>query len=207
MPRPVLVTAGATRNPVDAMRSITAYSSGKTGVWLAETLAFHTSVHLLGSPEALLRVRHEHVSGEEMGDTRDLSERMRRWLLAHPDGALLHAAAVGDYEAEPFAGKISSDQDELVIRLRRAPKIVDSVRGWAPNCLLVSFKAAGPETSPEALVEICQRQLQRTDSNLVFGNVIGDLERTSTLVSPDGARRFESREEALHALVSAVLAG
>lgn len=206
MPRPVLVTAGATRNPIDAMRSITAYSSGKTGIWLAEALAPHAPVTVLGSPEALLRIHDGRVVGEEMFDTRDLSARMHRWLIDKPSGLVIHAAAVGDYEAEPFAGKIASDQEELLIRMRRAPKIVDSLKVWAPGCFLVSFKAAGPETSPDELDQICRRQLERTRSDLVFGNVIGELASTSTLVSARETRRFPDRGEALAALVGAVLA-
>ncbi len=48
--------------------------------------------------------------------------------------------AVSDYIPEPVHGKIRSELDELVIRCRRAPKIIERVRDWAPGIYLVGFK-------------------------------------------------------------------
>lgn len=205
MPRPVLITAGATRNRVDAMRCITAFSSGRTGVQLAQALAARRAVHLLGSPEALLRAGAA-VEGEVYEGTRDLMGRMERWVKANPRGVVVHAAAVGDYEAPPVEGKIASGAEELVLRLRPTPKILDHIRGWDPGVFLVSFKAAGPDTSPERLVEICAAQRQRSASDLVFGNVLGQLDSTATLVDAQGAARYADRDQALAALVERVLA-
>ena len=50
----ILITAGATRNPIDSMRCITANASGRTGVGIAERLAEY-DVTLFGSPIACLR--------------------------------------------------------------------------------------------------------------------------------------------------------
>lgn len=202
MSRPLLVTAGATRNPVDAMRHLSANSTGSTGVEVARALAGHTRVHLLGSPEALLRSEGHAVAGREpFGSTRDLMARMEAWVLANPAGVVVHAAAVGDYEADPVQGKIPSGQDELVLRLRPAPKIADRVRAWSDGVLLVTFKAGGPGTSGEELVRVARAQLVRTGSRLVFANVLGDLERTSTLVEAERAEHHPRREAALGALV------
>lgn len=203
MPRPVLITAGATRNRLDAMRCITAFSSGRTGVELAQALAPHAPVHLLGSPEALLRAG-PGLDGEEYEGTRDLMARVERWVHAHPGGVVLHAAAVGDYEAEPLAGKIASGAEELVLRLRPTPKILDHIRAWDPGVFLVSFKAAGPETSPAQLIALCQAQRARSGSDLVFGNVLGQLGTTAVLVDANGAQAFAERGAAVAALVGRV---
>ncbi|MEN9786901.1 MAG: / pantothenate metabolism flavoprotein, partial [Pseudomonadota bacterium] len=56
MARPLLLTAGATRNRVDAIRYLSAHATGQTGVALARRLSGHgLDVHLLGSVEACLR--------------------------------------------------------------------------------------------------------------------------------------------------------
>lgn len=200
MTRPVLVTAGATRNPVDAMRYLAAFASGGTGTWLAHALAAAgLDVHLLGSAEAMLRA--PDLNGEEFTSTRDLMARMERFVRANPGSVVVHAAAVGDYEAETVAGKLPSGQAELVLRLKPTPKIVDHLKGWDPSLFLVSFKAAPPETGDEALERIATTQLQRTRSDLVFANVLGRLDTGVLLVSAKGALRYGRRVEALDALL------
>lgn len=201
MSRNVLITAGSTRNPIDSMRHLAAYSSGRTGAMIAEHLLeeFDCNVHVLGSPEACLRLR-EGISKEEFGTTRDLMTRMAEWVGQNPSGVIIHAAAVGDYETEPKQGKIPSGSGELIISLKRAPKIIDHIKRWAPKCRLIGFKAAGPNTSAEQLVGIAKKLLERVDADYVFGNVIGSLETTATIVDKWGAETFENRRDALRNL-------
>ena len=201
--RPVLVTAGATRNPVDAIRYLSAHATGRTGVTVASALAEDGGpVRLLGSAEACLRGA-SLPAVEEYTSTRDLMARMRRWLQSHPQGVVVHSAAVGDYEAAAEGAKLPSGQDELVLRLTPTPKILDHLKQWAPDCRVVSFKAASPETTPEALVALAQGQRARSGSDLVFANVIGALDRGVWLVG-DAPRRFEARPDAVLALVEQV---
>ena len=96
-------------------------------------------------------------------------------------------------------------QDEVVLRLSRSPKIVDHIKKWDPQCRLATFKAAGPNTSGEQLVAICRRQLERTGSDFVFGNVIGALQLTATVVDEFGAESFDSREAAIQNLCARLL--
>lgn len=203
---PALVTAGATRNPVDATRYLSADSSGRTGLELAAALAATHAVVVLGSEEAALRARGTPTEVEVFGSTRDLMARMERHLRARPGGVLVHAAAVGDYEAEALSTKIPSGQDELVLRLRPAPKIVDHVRAWDPNVFLVSFKAGSPDWSDDRLVAVAEAQRLRTRSNLVFANRLGDLDRSCVIVGERGTERFERRSEALARLLAHVRA-
>ena len=67
----VLITAGATRNPLDAVRLLTARSSGRTGVGIArDLLARGVKVHLLGSAEACLRA--PDIQSEEYGRSKSV---------------------------------------------------------------------------------------------------------------------------------------
>ncbi|MFT5683640.1 MAG: phosphopantothenoylcysteine synthetase/decarboxylase, partial [Myxococcota bacterium] len=151
--RPILITAGATRNPLDAIRYLSAFSSGTTGVGLARALSDAGAVTLLGSAEACLRAG-SGLETEEFISTRDLMARMERWVTAHPTGIVIHAAAVGDYEAAEGDGeKIPSGQSELIIRLRPTPKILDRISDWSADAKIISFKAASPETTDARLVE------------------------------------------------------
>jgi phosphopantothenoylcysteine synthetase/decarboxylase len=201
--RRTLITAGATRNPIDSMRFISAYATGSTGLRLAEDLSNSGSqVHLLGSPQAC-HAAPEGLSTEVFGSTHDLLSRVRRWVNQNPGSLVIHSAAVGDYEAEASEGKIKSGADELVLRLRPTPKILDQISQWDPTCFLVSFKAAAPRTDLSLLETIGRSQLLRSKSTIVFGNVIGALEAEVLLIREDSVEYFPSREEGLLALMQA----
>ncbi len=206
--RPVVVTAGATRNPVDAIRYLSAHSSGRTGGHVAAALAAHgADVTMLASPEAWLRLQAERpddaarVACVEYSSTDDLLDKLQTWVRAHPGGLVVHAAAVGDYAvAERSTGKLPSGKAELVLRLRPTPKILDLIRDWDPTVHLVSFKAAAPGTSAPQLEEIARAQLTRTGSRLVFANVIGNLQSLVLLVERDSTTTHTDRGAALEDL-------
>ena len=205
MPRPILITAGATRNPIDSMRSLTANSSGATGVHLSQRLQNHGRiVTLMGSNVALLQpdCTSPHM---EFTSTRDLLEKMNAWTVQHPTGIIIHAAAVGDFEVrDTNRGKISSGST-LTLELQPTPKIVDLIRSWSSDVRLVSFKAAAPNTTTESLEQIAMKQLQRTQSDLVFANVLGNLQQDVLLMSKHGAEWYSKRQDGLDALIETVL--
>jgi phosphopantothenoylcysteine synthetase/decarboxylase len=197
----VLVTCGATRNPVDAMRYLSARSSGTTGIAIARAaLAAGHSPWLMGSAEA--RLRDPELPGEEYGSTRDLMARMERWVRAHPAGAVVHAAAVGDYEVRDADSgkKTPSGMAEWTLTLHPTPKIADHLRGWGLTGRYVTFKAAGPGTSEAELEGIARRQRERTGCDRVFANVLGQLGH-GILIVGDDVRRFDDRDAAIDALV------
>jgi hypothetical protein len=104
------------------------------------------------------------------------------------------------------ATKIPSGQPELLLRLTPAPKILDRIRVWDPDCFLTSFKAGSPEWSDERLEAVARAQLSRTTSDLVFANRLGDLGRGCLLLDARGTERFERREDALAALLARITA-
>lgn len=206
MPLPILITAGATRNPIDRMRYVSARSSGQTGVALALALAPSRVVHVLGHPEVQARMEGRSREGnptvEVYDSTRDLMARMERWVRAHPEGVVVHSCAVGDYETVPFEGKVESGREEWTVTFRPTPKIADQVKVWSPAIHLVTFKAAPPGTSMDDLVDIARRQALRTGSALVFANVLGRLEADVALVREEGERVFARRQDAIDALIA-----
>lgn len=214
--RPLLVTAGATRNRVDAIRYLSAHAGGQTALSILTKVGL--SAHFLGSAEAILRARLAQVSAQQVGKplpgwtleeyqgTRDLMARMEQWLRQHPDGVLVHSAAVGDYEVEGTPGKIPSNQPEVHLSLRPGPKIIDHVRQWAPESRIMSFKAGSPELTADRLEMIARAQRQRTDSDMVFANIIGRLEDSVMLVSDDQTIAFETREAAIRAAAEQIRA-
>ena len=142
----ILVTAGGTRMPLDAVRSIVNGSTGRTGATIATDLA------ALGHAVTLLTaeggVSAEDITRLERYDDFDSFERsLRRLLTEESYDVLVQSAAISDWRPIAAAehsslGKIDSDTDTLTLRFERTPKLVGLVRSWSRNPALriVAFK-------------------------------------------------------------------
>ncbi|KAI3396318.1 hypothetical protein diail_12283 [Diaporthe ilicicola] len=89
-------------------------------------------------------------------------------------------------EEETFDNFDSSPQvprsKRLVVDLDPVPKFLKNlVDGWAPQCMIVSFKL---ETDPEILVHKAKYALERYSHNLVIGNLLSTRKWEVVFVSP-----------------------
>lgn len=147
----ILVTSGATREPIDAVRFISNFSTGGTGAALADAfLATGHSVHYLHGMGALLPAGPART--EQFSSYADLDRRLRRRLSSGGFDAVVHAAAVSDYSlgaVTPGVGrlgrsdrKLDSSREELTLVLRRNRKLLDRLCGYAGNigAYIVGFK-------------------------------------------------------------------
>jgi phosphopantothenoylcysteine synthetase/decarboxylase len=187
------------------MRYISANSSGQSGAWLAEHLEDYGTVHLMGSPEALLRCRLK-ISKQAFGSTDDLMSKMKAWVERYPSGIVVHAAAVGDYavaDADETV-KFPSGEQDLSIHLTPTPKILDAIRGWSEAVAIISFKAAAPNTPNGELEALAQAQATRTDSAIVFGNTIGALGLEVLIVEHGQVEWYASRSLGMAALLEKI---
>ena len=158
----VLVTSGATREPIDSVRFISNLSSGRTGVAICEALAAHgfgvTQVHGVDSAIAAGVFQRESFT-----DHASLDAILRRLLKDGTLGAVIHTAAVGDFTvAEPASRRKLDSGRELVIRLRPNKKIIDGIRSYAANLdlTLIGFKLThDPDagTRARAVLELLRR--------------------------------------------------
>ncbi len=98
------------------------------------------------------------------GNVADYAETLEHLLRSHPFDVVFLAMAVSDYEPVPRAGKVSSSQDELIVRCRRTPKVIRSVRDWAPSIYLVGFKLLSRATTVELIGQAeASGQINRAD--------------------------------------------
>ena len=203
----VLITAGGTREPIDAVRVIANSSTGRLGAVLAERS------RVAGLEVMLLRAAHgapapDGVIAHAFSTSADLASLLEEH--ASDADVIVHAAAVADYLPVPEAGKLSSDAEELVLRLRRAPKLVDALRRFAPEALLIGFKLTAGVDEATRLAAAASL-LRRADLDLVVAN---DIERTgpadheAVLLDRDGGtERCSGGKAAIaEALVSRALA-
>ncbi len=118
----VLVTAGPTYEPLDAVRFIGNYSSGKMGFAIAERLAeCGAHVKLVSGPASLKPVHHLI----ELYPVQTALEMRAKCLdfFKNADGAIL-SAAVADYRPKsPVAHKIKRAPGNLVVELEPNPDI------------------------------------------------------------------------------------
>ncbi len=130
----VLLTSGATREPIDAVRFVSNVSTGATGAALADALAAAGHEVTLLHGEGAVRPCRDGVVCGAFGSTAHLGERLRSALAGGAYGAVIQAAAVSDYRPDTeHAGKISSHADELALRLVPTPKLLPLIKGWSPR--------------------------------------------------------------------------
>lgn len=139
----LLITAGATREPIDSVRFLSNISSGATGAALAERLvAAGHRVTLLHGEGAVRPGAASGVSCAVFGSTEQLGERLRAALGTGEFDVVIHAAAVADYRpATVTAEKLSSDADGMTLQLVPTPKLLPRLREWSPRAVrVVGFK-------------------------------------------------------------------
>jgi len=96
------------------------------------------------------RVRDRlHLVALPEGTVDSYARTLEYLLRTQPIDVAFLAMAVSDYEPDPTLGKLSSDEDELLIRCHRTPKVIRSVRDWSPEVYLVGFKLLSRATVEE----------------------------------------------------------
>jgi len=172
----VVVTSGATREPIDSVRFISNMSSGRTGAAICEALAARgfqvTQVAGVDSAQAAGVARRESFT-----DHASLDAAIRRLARDSACAAVIHAAAVGDFAvAEPTPGaKIESGQ-EIAVKLQPTHKIIDKILGYAgnPNLILVGFKLTH-DPDPGAQARAARELLTRSRARYVVQNDVSTL--------------------------------
>jgi phosphopantothenoylcysteine decarboxylase / phosphopantothenate---cysteine ligase len=137
----VLVTAGGTREPIDAVRFVGNRSSGRMGFALAgEAAALGARVTVVAANVALARdARVTYVDVETAAQLQAACET----AFAGAD-VLLMAAAVADFRpARSFAGKLKKAGDERMrVDLERTPDILSGLAAARrPGQTIVGFAA------------------------------------------------------------------
>ena len=183
-----VVTAGPTYEPLDEVRRLTNFSTGKLGSELAHFLTEqgHEVVLLLGyyaNYRGELKVR----SVETFTTTADLRARLEA-LATQGAGAVFHAAAVSDFT---FGGlwersetgeliqrterKISTRKGPLLAELKPTTKIISELRGWFPQAQLVGWKYE-LDGDRALVIDLARQQLakNRTNACVVNGAAYGD---------------------------------
>jgi phosphopantothenoylcysteine synthetase/decarboxylase len=149
-----IVTAGPTYEPLDDVRRLTNFSTGRLGTELANFLtARGHKVTLLRGEMATYAGKPRAKQVQTFSTTADLWTKLKSLSKKNID-AVFHAAAVSDFSFGDIftvsptgalsriksAKKISTRQGKLFTELLPAPKIIAELRHWFPDTLLVGWK-------------------------------------------------------------------
>ena len=85
------------------------------------------------------------------------------------------AAAVADYiPTIQSKNKIKSSKSSMNISLKKAPKIIDQIKKYQKNVLLVGFKAETNFTKAQ-LIKSAQKKLKESAADMIIANDIGSI--------------------------------
>jgi phosphopantothenate---cysteine ligase (CTP) len=103
-------------------------------------------------------------------------------------------------------GKIASDIDDLIINLKKTPKIITFIREAQPEAILIGFKLLN-NIERDVLINTAYSLLKRNRCDFVFANdssKISPLNHSGYLVSNDGSYiTLSGKSEIAAAIVSA----
>ena len=167
----VLMTAGPTIEHIDPVRVITNQSTGKTGVSLAsELISAGAKVTLVYGPG-----EEKPPNGAKIINVLSSKEMLNavKLELKKKFDIVIMTAAVADYiPTNPSKKKIKSSKDKIEISLKKAPKIIDQIKKFQKNVLLVGFKAETNLTKNQ-LIKSAQKKLKESSSDMIVANDIG----------------------------------
>src|SRR5258708_14199305 len=166
-----VVTAGPTYEPLDNVRRLTNFSTGRLGCELAAFLTDHGhDVTLLVGEQATWHGSRRAAHIEVFSTTSDLRNRLQS-RSQQSVGAVFHAAAISDFTfgkvwlrspdgalSEVKSGKISTRKGTLLAELTPTPKLIAELRQWFPSALLVGWKFE-VEGLKSAVLQAARQQL------------------------------------------------
>ncbi len=185
----LLITAGPTREPIDAVRFISNRSSGRMGAALAEAaIAAGHEVTLLMGPALMAADLADRCTVHRFNTTAELE----KLLNEHFRGCdvLVMAAAVADYRPRTAAGreKLPRQAEGLTIQLEPTPDLVAAVAAHKrPDQRIIAF-ALEPSSELEQRARV---KLQRKKVDAIVANALGAMESTgveAVLLTADGGR-------------------
>lgn len=212
-----IVTAGPTYEPLDDVRRITNFSTGRLGTELANYLvACGHQVTLLISAQAT-HAGERRAQRVEFFTTGAHLRKQLRALASRKIDAIFHAAAVSDFQfgrvqlqsadgtlREVKSKKISTRKGKLLAELVPTPKIISHLRTWFPSAMIVGWKFEAEGRRPAA-IRSADQQLGRysIDATVANGPAYGEgfglitSDGHEHLAGPPGL--FAALEKRMHA--------
>lgn len=182
----ILITASCTREPIDNVRFISNYSTGKMGFALAKNAVHRgAKVILISGPNHLLPVEVDKMILVET------AEEMKKEVFKYFPKAdiIISAAAVADFRPKKSVfGKIKKNgSQKLNLELEKTSDILAELGKKKRDKILVGFAAEAENLTKNALKKLKEKQL-----NLIIANNI--LEKNIGFASDNNSAKIISQK-------------
>lgn len=177
----VIITAGATVEPIDPVRFLSNHSSGKMGFALAKACLYAgAEVFLVSGRKVALPTPVGAV--HMVVDTAEQMLQTCQMLMQHLDDdrlantAFVATAAVADYRLVQIAEhkiKKTADNSHLTLDLVKNPDILATIACEFPKAVMVGFAAETQDTENYAKGKLIAKHLDMIACNDVSDNSIG----------------------------------
>ena len=192
----IVITAGGTSERIDDVRTITNSSTGRLGYAIGRAFmethadSIETLYYLHGSRAAY--IEGDNVTPVKIDGVMDLKSALEKLLTQEKIDAVIHAMAVSDYmvnrvttlegirniegseDNEISGNKISSDIDDLVIHMKRSPKVINIIKKLSPGTALIGFKLLSGVPHDE-LIDVGYRLLEKNSCDFVLANDLREI--------------------------------
>ncbi len=182
----ILITSGGTKVPIDSVRHIGNFSTGRYGSELADSLIPSLwKERLKTDHDGKLIFFHEKGSKLPIAVNCDIVNKVEykdyfEYLHVkdiikdeQPD-IIISAAAVSDYIVkDAVTGKISSDNEDLTITLTKAEKVISKFRELAPNSIIYGFKLLVSPSEDEVIAAV--KKVLKNGADYVVYNDLNEL--------------------------------
>ncbi|MBQ7141253.1 MAG: phosphopantothenate--cysteine ligase [Bacilli bacterium] len=187
-----------------------------------------------------IKPNHEKIEIVEIIDTQDLEMTVRDLLKNKNINYFIHSMAVSDYTvdyvttAESLSlninnnsnknvldlicnnkdnltnSKISSNQENLIIKLKKTPKIISLIKDISPNTYLVGFKLLD-NVSEQTLIDTAVKLKDKNNCNLVVANDLENIRKGNhkafIIKMPDDYIIASGKEDIAEKLIGEMLNG
>lgn len=218
----ILITAGGTKEKIDAVRTISNMSTGELSSLIAKSfkdLIQDLEIIYISADNSI--VPTFPIRNIKVHDVNSLKNAMCEVLTNEKIDVVIHAMAVSDYlvkrvtTAENLAvsiteslnlnmnedlknpkilyekvleflvnnnssidnsKKISSNFDNLIISMKRSPKLIGMVKRLQPNTILVGFKLL-EQVEENYLIEVGKKMLEKNECDFVLANDLYNISK------------------------------
>jgi len=199
----IIITAGGTIEKIDDVRTINNMSTGKLGSVICDnltkfkiedngikrTLNDNDKIFYVHSKTAIKPIKNNLVEMIQITDTQSLQNAITEILNNNKIDLVIHSMAVSDYTVESVmtedmlsdsnstglvGNKISSDNENIYLKLTKTPKIINMFKEHDENIFLVGFKLLSGATVEE-LVKASYKQIKNSGSDIVIANDLADI--------------------------------
>jgi len=165
----IMITAGGTTEPIDAVRMITNRSTGKMGAALVDACwrqgAQVLFLHSVSSVMPRFPVREEKFTTAS-----NLEELMKKNIKNYD--CLFHVAAISDFIPEKFIDQKIDSRQSINISFKPARKIINQVKKWNRKIKLVGFKAIY-KLSEKEIIKTAFEKLEDCGADYIIANDVG----------------------------------